>query len=579
MMAQVGPLFISAVDAVIEDKDQRAEWQDDEMRGALIDVQKGKTMEEAAEGRDLSAGAISRANTHVRDKLEELEAASSSGESLFNDPVGDAIEGFEEFFSRMEDKYGIEVNNIAIQLMVDEIQDNGQLPTARSFQGFLSSINSGINDDKIWLLTRRYESWLNNYSSQDGAGGYASMDIGMGGGQDVTGGGGRPPGMAGGVALGGPSGVVPNQQQPHTQQSDPRIDALEEQISEIKELVTESTSAQEAVGTVTVERDDGTSVTLPANHPQAIQLLNQGGDNDSPDMMEMLAQAKEAGLIVTPSDIQAMQQGNDDIEETVAKLESLGLINDDKDEALARAIQTSVSELGAQQLEAQQRMSDNFRTVVEEMRDLQEDTQEELTLADVEDVIESKLTKSETERLREEMDSKFSEVMESVEKANRRSATGHDDPEFLKTDREMEFRERQLETLNDNLTTIPKEVAESVRDGLLPALKEVKMLQEVSDQPLFTPPVPVQRQQPTYTPQQAPQQTARRSPQQGKPEPQGGPEGQTSTDDGTDQYTPDTSDAPPMGQETPQGISEEDAKDVRRRLGLEDDAEAVGAEQ
>jgi hypothetical protein len=573
-MTKASPLLVNAVDEVIENKDTRATWQDDEMRGALLAVQKGETMENAAEGRDLSAGAISRANTRVEDKLEELRTAADSGESLFNDPVGDAIEGFEDFFVRMEDKYGIEVNNIAVQLMVDEIQDNGQLPTARSFQGFLSSINSGINDDKIWLLTRRYESWLNSYSGSNSSSDFGALEMGMGAGQDVSGQGAPRPSVGGGVGIGSPQGVMPQQGRDPQPQSDPRIDALQEELSELKDILKESAQESQDVGTVTVEQDDGTTVTLPADHPRAVQLLNQGGQDDSPDMMEMLSQAKEAGLIVTPSDLQSMEDDGDDLEETVTKLESLGLINDDSNEQLANAIQMSVTELGSKQLEAQQQMSQNFQSVVQEMRDVQEDTQEELTLSDVEEVIESKLTKSETESLRQEMESKFESLQESISSRKRRQPEGKLDPEYLKTDREMEFRERQLDAINDNLTEIPKEVAEGVRDGILPALKEVKMLQEVSDEPLFTPPIPQPPGQPSYTPPVS--KESRRGQQQPAPQPerpQRRPE-QAADGRGGDAQPQEEDDKPTFGEETPEEVSQADAEDVREKLGL---AEAAGA--
>jgi hypothetical protein len=578
-MTKASPLLISAVDDVIADKDTRAEWSNDEMRSALLAVQKGETMETAAEGRDLSAGAISRANTRVEDRLEELRTAADSGESLFNDPVAEAIEGFEDFFSRMEDKYGIEVNNIAVQLMIDEIQDNGQLPTARSFQGFLSSINSGINDDKIWLLTRRYESWLNNYSGSSNSSDFGALEMGMGGGQDVSGSDTQRPRMGGGVGLGGQQGVMPQEGPNAQQQSDPRIDALQEELGELKEMLKESSEETKDVGTVTVEQDDGTTVTLPADHPRAVQLLNQGSQDDSPDMMEMLSQAKEAGLIVTPSDLQSMDDGGDDLEETVTKLESLGLINDDSNEQLANAIQMSVSELGAKQLEAQQQMSQNFQSVVSEMRDVQQETQEELTLADVEDVIESKLTKSETESLRNEMESKFEDLQESISSRNRPSREGRMDPDFLKTDREMEFREKQLDAINENLTSIPKEVAEGVRDGILPALKEVKMLQEVSDEPLFTPPIPQPRAQPTYNPQEPerPAQAQQRPQPQEQPERSYGRQSDAS-DDEADRARPSPSDEK-LGEETPKAVTEDDAEDVREKLGLAEAAGSVGASE
>lgn len=573
-MTKASPLLVNAIDEVIENKDTRATWQDDEMRSALLAVQKGETMENAADGRDLSAGAISRANTRVEDRLEDLRTAADSGESLFNDPVGDAIEGFEDFFDRMEDKYGIEVNNIAVQLMIDEIQDNGQLPTARSFQGFLSSINSGINDDKIWLLTRRYESWLNSYSGSNSSSDFGALEMGMGGGQDVSGGGAPRPSVGGGVGIGSPQGVMPQQGRDAQPQSDPRVEALQEELSELKDILKESTQESQDVGTVTVEQDDGTTVTLPADHPRAVQLLSQGGQDDSPNMMEMLSQAKEAGLIVTPSDLQSMEDGGDDLEETVTKLESLGLINDDSNEQLANAIQMSVTELGSKQLEAQQQMSQNFQSVVQEMRDVQEDTQEELTLSDVEDVIESKLTKSETESLRQEMENKFESLQESISSRNRRQPEGKLDPEYLKTDREMEFREKQLDAINDNLTEIPKEVAEGVRDGILPALKEVKMLQEVSDEPLFSPPIPQPPGQPSYKPQVSP--NPRRKQQQPAQQPERPERRAQPADDnvGNDEQPQEEDSKPTFGEETPESVSEADAQDVREKLGL---AEAAGA--
>jgi len=208
------------------------------------------------------------------------------------------------------------------------------------------------------------------------------------------------------------------------------------------------------------------------------------------------------------------------------------------------------------------------------MRDVQEDTQEELTLSDVEEGIESKLTKSETESLRQEMESKIESLQESISSRKRRQPEGKLDPEYLKTDREMEFRERQLDAINDNLTEIPKEVAEGVRDGILPALKEVKMLQEVSDEPLFTPPIPQPPGQPSYTPPVS--KESRRGQQQPAPQPerpQRRPE-QAADGRGGDAQPQEEDDKPTFGEETPETVSQADAEDVREKLGL---AEAAGA--
>lgn len=569
-MPEIDPLFIDAVDGHIEDKDQRAEWDDDEMRAALLEARKGDTLQEAVEGRDLTDGQVSNAMDHVEERFEQLTARRNSGSGLFNDPLEDAVESFRDFFDTLNAKYEMGVSDVAVQMMVDEIRDAGQLPRPGYVHNFLDSANSGVsNSNDLNYIRRRYDQWLQNQQKEMGSGGGMSMGGGFGGASVGDGGQGLPQ-QGSGVAVPDGNSVFPGQQQQDDSGGDDRIDRLEQKVAELTEVLKEDDEDDDDEQMVTIEKENGTKLTVPVSHPAAQEAFRDDGGSDSPDFMEMLQQAKEAGLVVGPQQLQQMQSDDGGIEETVEKLQSLGLLDNEEEQALAQSVQQAISEMGQKQVQAQQQIGQQFASVLEEITDDEEEEDEDLTAEQVEEIIDTKLTKSETERLREEMDEKFEQVMSEVSKSRRNRSDGTQDPDYLKTDRKMEYQEKQLDTVNENLRELPSAVAESVRDGLVPALQELRHMSGEGSNPLFTPPGEGGRGQPEYTPQEA---VERRERQNGDP---GGYRDETDTEESgfPDQDTdpePEREANGEMAVDVPRGVSEDDAAEVRARLGLDSD--------
>lgn len=588
-MPSVDPDYIDAVDWIIETKDGRAQWEDAEMRGALLEAEKGATLAEAAEGCDFSKGTLSDVKQRADAKAEELRQSREEGSGLFRDPIEEAIEEFRAFFDEMNDKYEMGISDVSVQMMVDEIEDAGQLPRAAYVGQFLSNTSSGVNNQgDLQYITRRYRQWLEGFkesqNTDTGAGGTGGI-----GGTDVSRGGRSIPSSGGGVDVSGGGALFPDEGGQREPESDDRVDRLEKEINELKSLIREDNQQSGGGDNITIERENAPDVTVPANHPMVTQMMDDGSGDSGDDMMEFLSKAKEAGLVVGPEQIQEMQDSGSDFEEMLERLTQLGVVDTGGGDEMAKAIQNAISDLGQKQLQAQQQMSQNLQQVMSEMKEMQEDDDEDITLEDVESVIEDKLTEDETDRLRREMDERFNQLADKVDDSRRRSRGGQDDPEVLKAQREYDYRETQLETLNENLRDLPKSLAMSVREGLVPAMKEMQSMDGSGGSDLWSPPGGGDRGGPSYTPEEvrdaepAPRPEAEPAPEEEQwpteprePETQAQDAGYPEVE-AEEPAEEDTDEAPP-GQDGPTGVDAEDVQDLRDRLDLNDDADPQEAQ-
>lgn len=608
-MPEVDPAYYDAIDEVIEQRKEDAEWDPDSMRSALQDVARGKSQGEAADGRDFSQPLLSKRFSDVEEVVEEIRRGREEGSRLFRDPVEEAVEDFKSFFDGLNDKYEMGISGRVVQMMVDELQDQQQLPAPTFVAEFLRGAKSGINGTDVDYVKRRYEAWLENYDGVASSGGLPNSGMGGRGARPQGGRQQTPGSMNGGVPIGGSQQGPPQmgrgqrgqhpQQQPHPQHpqqgyghphgqgppqqqgqqdppEDPRVDELQESVEQLSALVGQvmEEEDQQQQNMVTITTPDGVTADMPME--QAVEMGYIGGGGNEPDFIEKLAQAQEAGLI--PSEDDFKDDDDDGLMETISMLKEMGVIDDGDGDEMADAIGEAINSLGQKQLQAQQQMSDNFASVMEQMQQMQEaDDDEDLTLEDVESVIEKKLTKSETEQIRDEMDERFSRLMEKVDSRDRHHREGTDDPDYLKTDREMEFREKQLETLNENLQTLPGAIAGSVREGFVPALKELQHMDGGGGNPLWDPPGEGQRGQPTFRPEETEQQAASHPVSNGQGRTPSADERQYPDRD-PDRSENQEADDEQMAQREPTGMTEEDARDVRAKLNLDSDDEAEQVE-
>lgn len=565
-MPEIDPVYYDAIDEVVDERKEASEWDEDEMRSALLEVAKDVPQTQAAEGRDFNQGVLSKRWNNVEERKEKLEEQYDSGSSLFRDPMEEAINSFEEFFKDMNEKYDMGVNSRVVQMMVDEIRTTGQLPAPVFLDKFLRETKSGVKGADVDYIRRRYEGFTENYT-QEGQGGAQSMG-GMDsyGGTSIQGRQGPEQSTGRGIPIGGQGGPPRqngrggHQQHGSKNQSprDDRISQLEDQIEALTEKLEEDDD-DDGEQMIKVEVADGRMAELPAHHPLAMQMLSD--DDDDEDLLSVLKEAKEAGLVMGPEHLQEATEPEDE---------------------LAGKIAEAIESLGERQMQAQQQMSANFQQAIESIQEMQEQEDDEPTMEEVEQLLEEKLTKSETQRLREEMDDKFETMMERVEESQRRKEGGRMDPEFLKTDREMQFREKQMETLNENLQTLPKAVATSVREGLVPAMKEMQYMGGDSGNPLFTPPGSDQRGQPSYKPKevspgrQRPQQgqQRRRADRQQSPQDDEEPAQANETEGAAGEQSQageEPEEDAGIAQESPGQVSEGDVRDVMAKLNTEEE--------
>lgn len=558
-MPELDPVYYDAIDRVIEEKDPNAEWDNEEMRNALIETIKGTSQQDAAEGRGFAQPVLSRRLSDLEEYKEEIEDDLKNGSGLFKDPVEEAIDDFESFFSRMNDKYDMGINSRVVQMMVDEIRDARQLPQATFVNSFLKSTKSGVSGADIDYITRRYRNWLRDHSGvESNSGGQQTPNMSMGGGQQIGDRQSPNGGMQGGVPVGGgqqQTGTIGGgQQRSGGQQAprDPRVDRLEEKLDRLIEGGGGGSGGSSDSQMVRIEREDGSTVELPVDHPAAMKML--GGDDDGDDFLSMLSKAKEAGLIPDPSDFQDNGDGGDD---------------------LGDAFVDAIEKLGERQVQAQQQMSQNMSQIMSEVKEMQNTSDEELTVEKVDQIIEDKMTKSEVDQLREEFSRELDELKSEVVEKRRTPAQSEPDHETIQTEREYDYKERQLEAMNRNMRELPQAVSESVRDSFIPL---VSMLREGGGQ-AWSPENATGRGEPDFAPggfdedqrqqqqqrrqqQQQQQQERRREAAERQPRQQ--------TQEAPQEGYPSTEEQPQQ-EESGGGVDEDEVNNIRDKIGLDGD--------
>jgi hypothetical protein len=488
-MPQVTPVLIDAMDEVIEGRDPKAEWDPDEMRAAMLDTARGANQEDAVEGRDLSQATLSKRWNDVKEVREELAAKREDPETLFRDPVKEATDAFGDFMDSLNDKYGFGVKPSVIKMMKDEIRDTGQVPQPQYVDQFLRQMNSGVKGGTVDYITRRYRSWLTNQNfdqqpaSDQGNVGYGGVQVG---GQSN-----QPPGMGSGNQVGqqqtqtGGGGGRQQQpqgqrgQQPHQPRgTSPEVEALADQMEQLTSAVMEMQSSDDDggdMGEITITQDDGTEITLPADHPRAQQMFEDADDDD--DFLEKMVRMQEVGLLPKP-DEGGPSEG----------------------EKLANAVSDTIQEMQQQNMQVQQNMTQQMQSVLEKLaEDDQED--EDLGPDDVREIIQDTLKEDEVDRLEKKMEDKFGQIASKLDSRRSSSEEGVKDPEVIRDEMEYDYREKQLETMNQNLRELPTSFAAAFQKGLLPALQEIQSMQQGQATRMWEPPQNAQRGEPEYTPQ------------------------------------------------------------------------------
>jgi hypothetical protein len=550
-MEEVDPVHYDAIDDVVEDRKDASEWDPDKMRSALIDVARGENQRTVAEDHEFSQGVVSKRWTDVEERAEEIRASRNEGSRLFRDPLEEAIEEFGDFFEEMDENYNMGIRDVAIQMMVDEIRDAQQLPSPMYLQQFLNGANSGVTGQDVEYISRRYKAWLENYKGE------RTATQGMGGGMDEYGGAAiqenrqQPGGMSGGVDVGYNQSMFPddggNQQAQGNSGGNARINRLEQKVERLTEAIEKDHAGGDDSQTVRVEQDDGSIIEVPLDHPMAMQMMSGGDDDD--DMLEKLTELKEAGLVLGPEDLR--EHGDDGGE-------------------MADAIAGAIEQMSQRQMQAQQQMSENFSSAIEDIREMQEEEDDALTMTDVQQVIEDTLKEDEVDRLERQLEDMRSSFTKELRDAKRYGSDGIEDPEYLKTDRKMEFQEKQLETINDNLRQLPKEVGVTVREALVPAFKELQHSTPGEGHPLWNPPGGQGQSEPGFVPPTVTEPTQQeRQPQRPAPEPD--------RDRGYPEPEPEPEPEPRtepesqgMGQQQPERDTAQKGREVREKLGLED---------
>lgn len=568
-------MYYDAIENVIANKDPQAEWEDDQMRAALLEVAKGGKQEEAVADRDIPQGTLSRVYDRVQDEYDRLAIEHESDAGLFRDPVEEVIEQFEQFFQGLNDEFDMGINDTTVRMMVKEIENMEQLPAPLYLERFLNQSASGVSrDSEINWIKRQYTQWLDKVRQElpDAQGMVQSGGMGGGFGQQIGGNqyGAQDQNIGPGIGgsnqpnLHGPQQGQPPQQQGRPPGQDDRIDRLERKIESLIEREQNGQQQEQySEHTIKIRMDDGKEVEVPPDHPMARDLL----DNDD---------------------------GGDDFIETMAKMQEIGVIPDpnqqEPGDQMAEQISAAIQQLGQQQMQVQEQISENFQTVLDQVQEAQQDDDGPLTAEEVQEMLEEELREDERTRLEKKMEKMQDEFNRRLQ-SDRREKIGEKDPEYLKKDREFQFREKQMEQINDQLQELPEKMAIGVRQGLVPAIREITNMSGGAAERMWSPPTEGQRGAPEYAPggkppseedvrarerEESRTQRARQQAGEGRRRGQqeaerAGAGGQSPEDPGRGAgHEQNGADAGEMGQRGAGRATADQATDVRKKLNLED---------
>lgn len=166
-----------AIDMVIEEKDPRAEWDNEEMRMALSRLADGSSYSEVMEDVDgTSQGTVNTQVEYASEHLPEDDGGSAyevddeppapgeSASSEFVDPAERAASKFRGFLEEMQDKVGLK--DEFIESVVYDVQTStGALPDPGKLGDRIDMGQSGVsNGQQIRWVCNHYREWLNRYA-------------------------------------------------------------------------------------------------------------------------------------------------------------------------------------------------------------------------------------------------------------------------------------------------------------------------------------------------------------------------------------------------------------------------------
>lgn len=456
-MPEIDPVRLDAIDAVIEEKSERSEWDPDSMRSALLEVSRGKNQQPAADERDFDQPTLSKVLQAVREREEELRRMQE-GSGIFRDAVDEAKTAFMDFFEDLDERYKFGFNDRAIQMLADELETSEQFPHPLRVREHLKGTKSGVSGTEVDYIVGRYRNWVEkNQESIGGAGGHAmGVEYAQNpGGELGNRSGGQPQQNSGGIPIenpavnltnpGGRGRQSPGQSVGNQQGKSPEVESLRREVRELKEAVVREGRGQSGGQKIKVEAENGR-------------------------MMEMtIDQAEKAGFLDSGD-------GDDDLLETVRTLKELGVVGDDSGSEMASEIGQAIEAMGERQMQAQQQIAQSFQGAIDQMKEMEDDDDNDLSPDDIRSIINEEMKEDEIDRLESKLESMQSEFASELREAKKSNSSVMDDPEMFKTDREMELRREQLQTLNENAQELPTRFAALLRKGVIP------MMEQMSDQ-------------------------------------------------------------------------------------------------
>lgn len=351
---------------------------------------------------------------------------------------------------------------------------------------------------------------------------------------------------------------------------------LRSTVSDLAETVAQTVEEDDkGEDTVTIERN-GNTVEVPMSVALANGMLDgDDGGGDDKDFMDKLREAKEAGIIPDPEDFQ--QDDSPSMMEMMAQAKELGLVGDDDGEEAIEVVGEMMDEMSKQFAQAQEATAQQMSAALSQLAE-EEDEDDDLSLEDVKELIEEERKQDKIDQLAEELNRTREELREELDNRKRRAVSPENDPEVVKHQREMDFKENQLEALNENIRTLPDQLSRGVQDGLLPLFKQMQLGAVAQESDIWSPPEGEGRGQPGYEPDPNRSSTATPESPDGRQDERGGPTEAGYPEPDSNPSAPQDAGAGPAQDEPQQAKTAERARSVRDKLGLNDNDDNAGAE-
>ncbi len=344
-----------------------------------------------------------------------------------------------------------------------------------------------------------------------------------------------------------------------------QMQQLQSTVSQLAEAIADDDDDDDdaAANMIEVEQN-GKMMKVPYHVAVSQGMLGNNGGDDK-DFMDKIREAKEAGIIPDPDDFQ--QDDGDDIFDQLEKLETLGVIGDDDGSEEVEVMREMMDEMSDTFAESQQAVATQMSAAISQLSEDSDDEDDELSLDDLEDWWEEKQKEDELDRLETELSSLREEIREQNKRGSRSPNDPDRDPEVVKQRDQLNHEKDQLELAKSTVEDAPEQIAKGVQDGLIPLLDRMQMGQGAGGGQMWTPPGGGGDDAPEYEPEVA-------DGRQGSGEQQEG--AQQSPTDAQQRDYPDAGEQPDR---QPQGdVTQEEAEEVRGKLGLESDGDDEQAE-